>query len=253
MVQRMQQDEPPTTYMTASGSSWRWGQAFSEGCHGRAIVSNSLRGGNFAAFLDPWLWPVYQEAKKRGLTYYYGDHAYFGRKNWFRITKNATQHDCQGESDGKRFGDLKIPIKPWRTGSKILLCPQSETFHNLHGHTQQHWVNECIASIKRHTKKPIEIRYKIAGTYTEKLFRESLRDVHAVVVFTSVAGVHASLEGVPCFATSECASAKFGSMDLSKIENPEKPENRYEMACVLADNQWTLEEIERGEAWEKLR
>ena len=96
------------------------------------------------------------------------------------------------------------------------------------------------------------IRDKAKGTTTEAQFRDVLKDIHAVVVFTSIAGVQAALEGVPCFATHNCASAKFGSMDLSQIENPIKPDNRYEMASVLADNQWTLEEIEQEMAWKKL-
>jgi hypothetical protein len=42
-------------------------------------------------------------------------------------------------------------------------------------------------------------------------------------------------------------------MDLSSIERPRKPDNREQMAWVLADNQWTLEEIRRGIAWQKLK
>jgi hypothetical protein len=249
----MDDNKIPVVYMSASGTSFRWGQAFAKGCGGKAIQTNLLRDHPFASFPDPSFWFLFEEARRKGLTFYYGDHAYFGRRKFYRATKNAMQHSCVGASDGQRFDALQLKIKPWRTGSKILLCPQSETFHKLHGHTQQGWIKDCVAKLKQHTDRPIEIRTKIQGAETESLFRAALVDVHAVVVFTSVAGVQAALEGVPCFATHDCAAAKFGSMDLSLIESPVLPDNRWEMACVLADNQWTLQQIERGEAWAKLQ
>jgi hypothetical protein len=36
------------------------------------------------------------------------------------------------------------------------------------------------------------------------------------------------------------------------MENPVKPDNREQMAWALADNQWTLAEIESGMAWEHI-
>lgn len=253
MASRMPQNEPPITYLTPSGSSFDWGQAFAQGCGGRAVSYNILKLKPFAAFLDPQLWAIFQEVKRLNLPYYYGDHAYFGRRVYFRTTKNAHQHDCQGESNGKRFDSLNIEIKPWKSGSKILLCPQSEIFHHLHNHSRAEWIEKTTNLLRRHTDRPIEVRTKLKGNTTESDFKESLRGVHAVVVFCSVAGVQAALEGVPCFATIDCASAKFGSMDLSRIENPVKPDNRYQMASVLADNQWTLAEMAKGVAWESLR
>jgi hypothetical protein len=58
-------------------------------------------------------------------------------------------------------------------------------------------------------------------------------------------------KGCP-FATAPCASQAFGSGDLSQIETPRRPDNRYEMATVLAANQWTLHEMARGHAWSYL-
>jgi hypothetical protein len=39
---------------------------------------------------------------------------------------------------------------------------------------------------------------------------------------------------------------------ISDINNLKYPENRLEWAGSLADNQWTLEEIKSGLAWERL-
>lgn len=249
----MSKNEPPITYLSGAGSNLAFGLAFAKGCNGRAIRTTILRSKPFAAFMVPELYPAWNELKRQKITYYYGDHAYFGRRVYFRCTKNAVQHHCQGESTGERFEKLGVEIKPWQKGSTILICPQSEIFHKLQGVPQDQWIAQTIAELRKHTDRKIIVREKARGKTTEAQFRSTLKDIHAAVVFTSIAGVQAVLEGIPCFATHNCASAKFGSTDLSLIENPVKPENRYEMASVLADNQWTLEEIEKGMAWQSLQ
>jgi len=249
----MPKNEPPITYLSGAGSNMAFGLAFAKGCNGRALRTTLLRSKPFAAFLVPDLYPIFNEVRRQKITYYYGDHAYFGRRVYFRCTKNSVQHDCKGESTGQRFEALGLEIKPWKKGSKILVCPQSEIFHALQGVPRDKWISETIAELRKHTDRPILVREKARGMTTEAQFRANLNDIHAVVVFTSIAGVQAALEGVPCFATHDCASAKFGSTDLSLIENPVKPANRYEMASVLADNQWTLPEIEQGMAWQSLQ
>jgi hypothetical protein len=249
----MSSNDLPVTYLAGTGSGLTWGQAFAFGCKGRAIISNILRLKPFAGFVVPELYSLFNAVVQQKLDFYYGDHAYFGRKVYFRTTKNALQHDCQGESNGSRFAELKVKIKAWRTGSKILLCPQSEIFHAFRNCPRPEWIENTKKELRKYTDRPIEIRYKAPGLEAEKQFRDSLKDVHAVVVFTSVAGVQAALEGVPCFATHDCASAKFGSKKLSEIENPTRPDNRLEMAQVLADNQWTLEEMKKGITWQSLQ
>ncbi len=254
----MSQDDLPVTYLTPCGTCYAFGNAFAQGCRGRAVTSLKLRSGGFAGFVTPDLYPVLREAQNAKRDWYYGDHAYFGRKKYYRVTKNNYQHDALGEATPERFEKLQIKIKPWRTtGSKILLCAQTQTFFNLHGMSQLQWINETTNKLKRFTDRRIKVREKIRSSQpgmTEKNFWLSLDDdVYAVVVHTSAAGVQAALQGIPVFTTAKCAASNFGSMDLSQIERPVRPENREQMAWVLADNQWTLEEIGRGQAWEKLR
>ena len=134
----------------------------------------------------------------------------------------------------------------------MLICQQSEVFYALHGQNRSEWVTNVINELRKYTDRPIEVRSKVYGDATEELFKESLFDVHAVIVYSSVSGAQAAIHGIPCFATEKCASLAFGTSDLSKIENPVKPDNRYEMACVLANNQWTLNEIRNGTAWREL-
>ena len=97
--------------------------------------------------------------------------------------------------------------------------------------------------------RPITVRFKNSAVDLQ----HALRDAWACVVYSSVSGVYSALAGIPCFATTECASLSFGSGDLSRIESPVRPANRFEMACALAENQWTFAEMASGQAWEKLK
>lgn len=244
---------PITYYVNSVQISKEFGLAFGKGCNGNIYSeSNILKNGDVAMFGNPQNWELLQAAIQDKRNWYYGDKAYFDRNKYYRITRNAYQSDCKGNVDAKRWEKLKIGLNGWKTGSKILICQQSEAFYALHGKNRSEWVKNTIDELQKYTDRPIEIRSKIYGDATEYLFQKSLIDVHAVIVYSSVSGAQAAIHGIPCFATEKCASLAFGTSDLSKIENPVKPDNRYEMACILANNQWTLDEIRNGTAWRDL-
>lgn len=250
----MEKDSAPNAYyVNGIGICKEFAFAFAKGCGGRIYeTANILHKGDIAMFGDPATWQLLQKAKQEGRVWFYGDKAYFGRDRYYRITKNAYQSDCVGHQDSSRWRALNIRIKPRMKGNKILICRQSSKFYELNGINRDEWLRYTINTIKKYTDRPIEIRDKATGTMTERLFHRALKDVHAVVVYTSVAGVQAAINGVPCFATEPCASLAFGSSDLSLMEDPILPDNREEMACVLANNQWTLDEIRNGTAWRML-
>lgn len=241
--------------MTGQFTSPKWVDAFSRGCGGKVMFSSDiLQPGGVAMFGNPTLFPLLREAIAQGRDWYYGDHAYFRRHKFYRITKNAWQHNMVGEATPHRWERLRVRMKAWhRTGSKIILCPQSPTFFQLHGLDVSAWIQETTDKIRQYSDRQIKVVYKAGGHLAEEIFRRSLIDAHAVVVYTSVAGAQAVMNGVPCFATGECVSKYFGTDDLSRIEKPVRPENREQMAWLLADNQWTFDEIQQGMAWEKIK
>lgn len=224
--------------------------AFAQGCGAPITYETEIKPDrSVAMFGSPQLWRVLDSAIAQGRTWYYGDKAYFNRFLYYRITENDYQYRKFGQpTTPRRFEKTGFNIYRWKTGKKILLCPQSDKFMRRFGWGQEDWINWVKSELAKHTDRPVEIRYKNWGS-AEADFQEALGGVHAVIVFSSIAGVQAALYGVPCFATMDCASARFGSMDLSRIENPAKPDNREQMAWELADNQWTLEEISGGMAW----
>jgi hypothetical protein len=196
-------------------------------------------------FGNPELWFLFEIIKKHSLDFYYTDKAYFDRSNYFRITRNALQLNDFSNFNSKRFEKFKIPILPRRYGSKILICPQSETFFKLNGLSREDWLENTIQEIRKYSDRPIEIRYKERAN-TEAAFSEALKDIHCVVVYTSVAGVQSVLSGVPSFSTHDSAASHFSSGPLANIEAPFIPDNIYELACALANNQWTIDEIKQG-------
>ncbi len=231
----------------------KFGRAFAEGCGGSISFTRTLAKGSVALFGQPDLMPLLHQAQSEGRDWYYGDKAYFGRDTYYRITKNGYMSDLSREPCYKRFRALKVDVKEWRNGAEILLCPQSDTFFKLQGTTQAAWINETSKVLRKYTKRSIRVHYKMTGE-TERVFRRQLVDAWAVVVYSSMAGVQAVMQGVPCFATDPTStSALFGTTDLSRIETPVKPDNREHIAAILANSQWTLPEIASGLAWEQVR
>lgn len=229
------------------GTAPRWSKAFAAGCGAPIQQGGPLREGAVAMFGHETLEPMLRQAQAEGRTWFYGDHAYFGRGQFFRCTRGALQHDgLAGEADPARFLRFGIPVRPWRrAGRHVLLCPNSPSFLARHGAPS--WLDDTIAELKRHTDREIRVRWK--NHAPARPLDRDLVDCWAVVTFTSNSAVEAILAGVPAIATAPCAGAGMGSTTLQAIEAPLMPEGRLEWASRLANNQWTLEEMARGDLW----
>ena len=251
----MQTHNSPTTYIVSGAqTSPIFGKAFAEGCGGIVATNTELLDGSVAMFGHPNLMPLLSQARSERRDWYYGDKAYFGRTTHYRITKNAFMHDGNGEPSEYRWRRLGISVQSWHEGADILLCPQSESFFTSQGKSAYEWIRQTSELISEHTDRKIRIHYKNGGNRAEIMFKQHLKNVWAVVVHSSMAGVQAVIHGVPCFATDpESTAARFGSTDLSLIESPVKPDNREHMAMVLANNQFTISEINSGYAWEQVK
>jgi hypothetical protein len=237
----------------AGQTSRRFAVAFAHGYSGlnpaTVHYNNEFAGDDESAFFpSPEIWNVVKVARSCGHNYYYADHAYFRRGKYYRITRNAPQHNGLGEGDKARFASLNVTIKEWRNaGSHILICPNSKTFFELHGLTFDSWYENVKAQLALYTDRPLKVRWK-----TDYPIAVDLENCHAVIVFTSNSAVDAIMAGVPAFTMAQCVASRMSLNDLSLIEKPYYPEKRYEFGCVLASNQWTMDEIEQGDAWKAI-
>lgn len=245
---------PVAYYNPSEFTSPKVAYAFAKGCGGTITDEEDLFPGPVAMFGSPARWPLLRQAQADGRDWYYIDHAYFSRGKFYRITKNAYQHDGRGESTGERFrGFPRLRIKPWRTsGSHILICPNSAVYFGLHGIDVEQWLADVTTTLRQHTDREIRIRWKVDRN--ERPIVLDLVDAWAVVVFSSAAALDGLMTGVPCFTLAPfAASVRMGLSDLTRIEDPLYPEDRDAFLSVLADHQWTIQEILKGEAWRALQ
>ncbi len=196
-------------------------------------------------FLAP-LWPRRHAAPK----FYYLDHAYLGRGQYYRATVNDEQIGAGGVigfGDDKRLERLGVTIEPWRKdGRNILVCPPGAEFMRCRGLSSRKWFNNAARLIRFYSDRQIVVREKPARGVAAKPLAVALRDVFAVVAYASNVAVEAALAGIPVFVDGPSAARPIAGTDFSKIEKPIYHDCRREWAAWLAANQWTLEEFRRG-------
>jgi len=196
-------------------------------------------------------------------TFYHFDHAYYGgskhtannvyNEKIYRITKNdllLTYIDKLNDEDYKRIEKYKnnIKLKSWnKKGDYILVLPPSEhveKWYNIYD-----WEKNLIFELKKFTDREIKVRKKD----TLVSFKEDLQNAHALVTHQSVACVEAIIEGVPSFCDKTSCGVPVSLLDISQIETPFYPENREEWLDSLLANQFTMNEIENGTAWNRMK
>ena len=104
------------------------------------------------------------------------------------------------------------------------------------------WTEDTIKLVKKYTDRKIILHNK----FSKEPLKILLKDAWAFISLQSTAGFMAMLNGVPSYFTD--ASLK----NISKIEDIEHPKIDYNIFNSLAYGQWTLKEMETGEAWETI-
>ena len=202
-----------------------------------------------------------EECSRDGQDFYFFDHAYmFGNKHStskitgdiiYRLTKNYYHiRDIKKlkAEDYKRIEKYKehVKLKPWKyDGDYILYIPPSEHVKKYF-YFNNHWEEQTLKTIKKHTKKPIKIRTKEDKTPLEK----DLENAYCTVSYQSTVVVQSIINGVPSFCANESMGVPVSLTDMTQIKDPlYTPEREYWIDSLLA-NQFTLEEIKSGLAKE---
>jgi hypothetical protein len=189
------------------------------------------------------------------LDYYYLDNGYFPKEGrFFRVTRNNRQSNGEsGPTNHERLTDLGVRFLPWnKAGRIVLICLQSEGFYRLLLKTTvEKWLEDVLATLRKHTDRKIVIREK-PWYWPAKPLAWILSDCHAVVTHSSNCAIEAVCTGVPAFVTTPCGALAVSSTDLTKIESPYYPDDREAWAARLAAQQWTLDEMRSGRCWRDL-
>lgn len=201
-------------------------------------------------FGSPGLRGVLDRCTEDGFDWYYCDHAYFERFRYFRVTRNAFQHDGLGDAEPERWESLGIPFRPWRRGGRhILVCPPDAGYARMHTHIDPAaWLADVLSRLRAVTDRPIRVRDRHAFEKYGVPLLADLDDAWALVTHASNAAVEAVIAGVPVFCLGECAALAMGRLELERIEQPLYPD-REPWLWSLATNQWTLAEIAAGLCW----
>lgn len=232
-------------------------RAFVAGCGG--IVAKDARqlldGPAFFYGVNESNLHLWRQAEKDlRRDYFYADNSYFdkSRQQYFRVTRNRLQHSGSGQSDGTRFAALGIPISPWKTdGTHIVVCPQSAAFMRDVVGRPDDWLEVTLLTLRHVTSRPLLVRqWERDKTSLAATLAHDLERAYALVTWSSAAAVSALLAGVPVIVSDRCAAFRL-SGSFQAIEYLPRP-TRETWAGVLADNQWTLNEMRSGEAWAKL-
>jgi len=218
------------------------------------VEDGQLRPGPVALFGSPSLWSQLQQVIGEGRDWWYGDHAYFGRFRYYRITRGTLQLDGtehrSAPASRLRFEALGVKIRPWRTtGDHILVCPPDRIYAGLIGFDADRWLQAVLEDIKRHSRRPIRVRCRELGEGRGCPLSEDLEGAWCMVTYTSNAAVEALCAGIPVICTGPCAGRLLGSGSVSEVRFPRTPPGRVEWAAWLAANQWTMDEIAAGDCW----
>lgn len=254
----------PITYAVAhETTSPKFAKAFAQGCGGRIAgipTPPMLQPGGFAAFCTPPTWPLLDMVQREHRTYYYGDHAYWGRGRYYRVARNAVQYVPSAFALARATPQRlvhEIGISPsleWnRSGLSVVICPNSAEYMHRYGIDSKAWTLDMVRQVATVSNRPIVVRHK-AMVGRRPLYLD-LHDAWAVVVFSSNAAVESLVHGVPIFVTAPWAStAALAKSDLSQIESPYYPTivDRNRFLWSLAEHQWTLTELANGTAWKAL-
>lgn len=193
---------------------------------------------------------IMKSCQNLGFPFYQVDNAYFGREEYYRISKNDIQLNrslpfTAGERLYAMQRRMKFNIHDWqeRRGSRILICLSTPMLFEYHGIDRSRWLENVITELRRHTDRPIFVREKqVSGIDAEIL------DSWIVVTHSSAASLDALRLGVPVVTTGRCP-AKGLSTDIAHVETPNLTGDRYKLFCDLSWHQYTREEFKSGFAW----
>ncbi len=196
------------------------------------------------------------EILKKVKNFFYIDHGYFkqskrkfiknkvinlGLDGYFRIAYNDYWHNGSGNHLPDRLNKLSLEIKEKKkTGDYVILSepvPEAIDHYNLYN-----WTQNTIDKLKNYTDRKIILHSRRSEIKLDDL----LKNAWAFVSDHSSAGFKAMMEGVPAFFTNSTLSK------ISSIDKIEKHEINYDTFNNLAYEQWTIEEIQNGEAWSYL-
>lgn len=206
---------------------------------GNSVVWGLIRGAK----------PIMEITGKHGYDFFQVDNAYFGRNEYFRITKNSLQliglpNNVKDNRYINIFKKHNLQYKKWqkKRSDKIIICLSSEYLYSYYSTTLNEWLNNTIKEIRKYTDKEIIVRLKNNNLNS---IEKDIENAWCVVTHVSAAALDALRLGVPVVTTGICSATSL-STQISDIDNPLMLEGRDELFSHLAWAQFSIEEMASG-------
>lgn len=187
---------------------------------------------------------AYRAMRRAGGDFYAVDNSYFDqtRGTMFRVTKNAFQCTAQldDETDVTRFAATGAVIEPvvHRKGYVLIVEQSQDHMDYVAEDAGTFYALTKYLRAKRNTRTRA---WRADKPTLMDTLAQDLGGADMVATHSSAAGVMAVLAGIPVQCSPFCVAYGIRPWD-----------DRLRWAGVLADNQFTLDEMKDGTAWRKL-
>lgn len=178
-----------------------------------------------------------------------------GSAGHYRVTLDGPAPRFIPGAPLERVARLGVTLAPWRReGRHVLVALPGPSFGRAWGLDMPAWVEgapgglSLLERVQAATDRPVVVRRKDSTTP----LAEDLDGAWAVVTHSSNVAVDAVLAGVPVVCEPSSPTAPLGNLGLGHLERPHLAERAPWLASLLRQ-QWTLEEMRSGEAWQALR
>lgn len=152
----------------------------------------------------------------------------------------------------ERWNALGVTLRPWRTaGNHILILP-NRSFGVPERMMPSDWANHVRRRLLKLTKREVRLRPHPGNDAPRKPLADDLRDCWSAVIWSSSAGVHALVAGVPVICEAPYWIAKgaaYGGLRCVENDSPGVDIDRLPAMERLAHGQFSLAEIQDGTAF----
>jgi hypothetical protein len=192
----------------------------------------------------------------------YADLGYWHRETHYRLVVGGWSPESYVRAGlpHSRLETLGVTVKPWREGGDTIVIAGSTAKASAeHGTPYRQW--EIQAAQRLHgSGKRIVYRPKPSDPHKSPIpsaeydvgkLQETLDRACCVVTHHSNTAIDALVEGVPVHC--EVGAAAAFSVPLESAANPQRLERREQFLADVAWLNWSVQEMERGEAWAHMK
>ena len=161
-------------------------------------------------------------------------------------------HNGQGAwpmGDASRLEELALPKESLRGDGHVLVLP-NRSFGIPGRIMPSDWPMKTAARLRKQTKREVRVRAHPGNNAPKRPLTEDLKGAWATVVWTSGAGVHAIIRGIPTFCDAPFWIMK-GAAASGQVDEPTVPDQTPHLVS-MAWAQWKISEIESGAAFAAL-